>query len=213
MTTPKNIRDRFRNIFEPQLIEELIEHGQYMQLEEGEIILDIGQPIRVMPLILSGSVKIFRYDENEKEILLYYVNPNESCAMTFSCCMQELESKIKAVTEEKVEMIVIPVQYMDIWMSKYRTWKTFVMATIQDRFEELLNTVDQIAFQNLDQRLVNYLREKSKVTQSSLINLSHEQIAHELASSRVVISRLLKKLENQGKLLLYRNQIKLLKDF
>jgi len=99
---------------------------------------------------------------------------------------------------------------MDKWLSQYPTWKNFVMNTIQSRFEEMLTTIDQLAFQKLDDRLVHYLKEKSRVTNSTLINLSHEQIAQELATSRVVISRLLKKLENDKKLLLYRNQIKLL---
>jgi CRP/FNR family transcriptional regulator len=127
--------------------------------------------------------------------------------------MQQLESKIKAVAEEEVEMLAIPIDLMDAWMSKYHTWKSFVMGTIQARFDELLQAVDQIAFKKLDQRLEDYLREKADVTDSTLINLSHEQIAQDLATSRVVISRLLKKLEHDERVLLYRNQIKLLKSF
>ena len=109
-------------------------------------------------------------------------------------------------------MLVIPVSYMDEWLVKYPTWKSFVMKTIRFRFHEMLNVIDQIAFQKLDERLVHYLKEKSRVTGSTLINLSHEQIASELATTRVVISRLLKVLENNNKVLLYRNQIKLLRD-
>jgi CRP/FNR family transcriptional regulator len=157
-------------------------------------------------------VRVTRNDENGHELLLYYINPNESCAMTFTCCMQLSSSEIKAVAEDNVELLLIPVNLMDEWLVKFPTWKSFVMKTMRTRFNELLKTIDQIAFQKLDERLVHYLKEKSKATGSSIINASHEQIAAELATSRVVISRLLKKLENDKKLLLYRNQIKLLKD-
>ena len=126
--------------------------------------------------------------------------------------MQQHASEIKAVAEEDVEMLSIPVSIMDEWMARYPSWKSFVMRTVQNRFHELLKTIDQIAFQKLDERLINYLKEKSRTTGSSLLNISHEQIAKELASSREVISRLLKKLETDKKLLLYRNQIKLLKE-
>jgi CRP/FNR family transcriptional regulator len=126
--------------------------------------------------------------------------------------MQHFPSEIRAVAEEEVEMLAVPINVMDQWIVKYPSWKSFVMKTIQNRFNELLKTIDQIAFQKLDERLINYLKEKSKATNSTLINLSHQQIAEELATSRVVISRLLKKLENEKKLLLYRNQIKLLRD-
>ena len=174
--------------------------------------MDIGQIVRTMPLIISGTVKVSRADEEGRELLLYYVNSNESCAMTFTCCMQHQPSEIKAVAEEDVTMIALPVSVMDEWLIKYPSWKNFVMNTIRNRFNELLKAIDQIAFQNMDQRLIHYLKEKSKATGSALINLSHEQIAQELATSRVVISRLLKKLENDKKLLLYRNQIKLLRE-
>ncbi len=207
-----NITDHFKNIFEPELIHELEQRAKLMQVKAGVTILDIGQIVRHMPIILSGTVKVSRTDEDGRELLLYYVNPNETCAMTFTCCMQQHPSEIKAVAEDDVEMLMLPIQVMDEWMMKYPTWKSFVMNTIRNRFNEMLKTIDQIAFSKLDERLVRYLKEKSKATGSSLINLSHEQIASELATSRVVISRLLKKLESDGKLLLYRNQIKLLKD-
>jgi CRP/FNR family transcriptional regulator len=207
-----NIRERFKLTFEPALLEELEEKAQFNSIKEGETIIDIGQTIRIVPIILTGSVKILRRDEAGREILLYYINANESCAMTFTCCMEQFPSEIRAVAEEDVEYLAIPISLMDQWMMKYPTWKSFVMKTIRNRFNELLKTIDQVAFQKLDERLVNYLTERSRTTQSPLLNLSHEQIANDLASSREVISRLLKKLENDKKLLLYRNQIRLLKD-
>jgi len=206
------ISERFRLVFEKELLDEIEKKGVPVSVKAGSVILDIGQTVRTMPIILSGTIRVSRTEEDGREILLYYVNPNESCAMTFTCCMQQHTSEIKAVAEEDVEMLAIPVNTMDEWMAKYPSWKSFVMRTVQNRFHELLKTIDQIAFQKLDERLVNYLKEKSKTTGSSLINISHEQIAKELASSREVISRLLKKLETDKKLLLYRNQIKLMKE-
>ena len=207
-----NITEQFKQIFEPELLKEFEQKAKHFSVKEGDIILDIGQTVRVIPIVLSGTLKISRIDEDGHELLLYYVSPKESCAMTFTCCMQQYPSEVKAVAEEDTELLAIPISLMDEWMMKYPTWKSFVMKTIRTRFNELLKTIDQIAFQKLDERLIHYLKEKSKATGSSLVNLSHEQIANELATSRVVISRLLKKLENEKKLLLYRNQIKLLRE-
>lgn len=205
------IPETWKQTFEPELLEEMQAYAKRKLLQPGETIIDAGQTVRIIPLLIKGTLKISRVDETGKELLLYYVNPNESCAMTFTCCMQVFPSEIRAVAEDEVEMAAIPIDKMDSWMGKFPTWKTFVMNTIRNRFNELLRTVDQIAFQKLDERLVIYLKEKSHATGSTLINLSHEQIANEMATSRVVISRLLKKLEDDGKLLLYRNQIKLLR--
>ena len=196
--------------FEPELIKEIEEKSKIVSIKAGETILDIGQTVRTMPIILSGSIKVTRTSEEGHELLLYYVNPTESCAMTFTCCMQQYPSEIKVTAEEDVTMLALPVAVMDEWIVKYPTWKSFVMKTVRNRFNEMIKAIDQIAFQKLDERLVNYLKEKSKISGSSIINLSHEQIAAELATSRVVVSRLLKKLELDKKILLYRNQIKLL---
>lgn len=207
-----DISEQFKHIFEPELLKEFEKKTKYIKVKEGEIILDIGQTVRVIPLVLSGTLKISRIDENGHELLLYYVSQNESCAMTFTCCMEQFPSEVKATAEDDVDFLAIPISTMDEWMMKYPTWKSFAMKTIRARFNELLKSIDQLAFQKLDERLIYYLKEKSKATGSSLINLSHEQIATEMASSREVISRLLKKLENEKKLLLYRNQIKLLRE-
>ncbi|HQV79176.1 MAG TPA: Crp/Fnr family transcriptional regulator [Chitinophagales bacterium] len=201
----------FNEIFEPALIKELKSKSTFLTANAGDIILDYGDTVRQIPIILKGSIKVSRTDDDGRELLLYYVNPKESCAMTFTCCMQQHASEIKAVAEDDVEMLAVPISVMDQWLVKFPSWKSFVMRTIQHRFNELLKAIDQIAFQKLDERLITYLKEKSKATSSSLINLSHQQIADDLATSRVVVSRLLKNLENENKLLLYRNQIKLLK--
>lgn len=206
------MNEYFKTIFEPELLAELEKKAKRVSAKAGDVILNIGQAVKTIPIVLSGSVKISRLDEDGRELLLYYINPNETCAMTFTCCMQQYPSEIKAVAEDDAELILVPISVMDEWLVKYPTWKSYVMKTIRGRFTELLKTLDLVAFQKLDDRLVTYLKEKSKTTGSSLVNLSHQQIADELATSRVVISRLLKKLENDGKVLLYRNQVKLLRD-
>lgn len=204
------INELLKELFEPELLKEIEKKGKLVSLKANDVILDVGQTVKTLPIIISGSVKVSRTSEDGHELLLYYVNPNESCAMTFTCCMQQYPSEIKVTAEEDVEMIALPVGVMDEWIIKYPTWKSFVMRTMRNRFNEMIRAIDQIAFQKLDERLVNYLKEKSKISGSALINLSHEQIAAELATSRVVISRLLKKLETDNRILLYRNQIKLL---
>jgi CRP/FNR family transcriptional regulator len=198
-------------LFEPALRDEMEHKAKHMSIRADDTLLDIGQSIKAMPIVISGCLKVSRTDEDGRELLLYYITPKESCAMTFTCCLEHHTSEVKAVAEEDTTLLAIPATLMDEWLIKYPSWKNFVMKTIRERFQELLKTIDLIAFQNLDERLVNYLKDKSKATGSSLIQLSHEQIANELATSRVVVSRLLKKLENENKLLLYRHQIKLLR--
>lgn len=203
----------YQDVFEPELIKELEEKSKLIHTNAGDVLMEVGQQVLYMPIVLQGIIKVSRIDENGNELLLYYVESSESCAMTFTCCMREFPSEIRAIVDEKAEILLVPTEYMDDWIVKYPSWKNFVMRTIRYRFHELIIALDQIAFQSLDERLSTYLKVKSKTTGSALINLSHEQIANDLASSRVVISRLLKRLENDKKVLLYRNQIKLLHSF
>jgi CRP/FNR family transcriptional regulator len=200
----------FKNVFEPELIKEFEEKVKIVDVKQGEKVISVGQTVRVIPFLLNGTLKVSRLDDKLNEIFLYYLNAMEGCAMTFTCCMQQFPSEVQAVADEDVTYLAIPISVMDEWIVKYPTWKSFVMRSIRSRFNELMHAIDQLAFQKLDERLVNYLKEKSKLTGSTVLNLSHTEIANDLASSREVISRLLKKLELDGRLLLYRNQIKLL---
>jgi len=212
MDSESTIMNKFSSVFESELLAELEKKSMIMQVKAGEIMLNPGQTIRAVPLVLSGIFKVSRINEEGQELLLYYVKEGESCAMTFTCCMMAQASVIRGSAEEDSELLCIPVDLMDEWMMKYRTWKRYVMTTILNRFTEVLRSIDEVAFKKLDDRLVNYLKEKSKATGSPLINLSHQQIADELGTNRVVISRLLKRLELDKKLLLYRNQIRLMKE-
>lgn len=199
-------------VFEPELLKQIQIHGQAKTYLDGDVMMDIGQQIRSMPILLSGTLRIMRKDDEGREILLYYLKPFDTCAMSITCCMMSLTSEVKAVVEDEADVIAIPVQFMDEWMMKFPTWKSFVMRSFRNRFNELLKTIDTVAFQKLDTRLVKYLRDKISASGSTLLNVTHQQIADDLGTSRVVVSRLLKQLENDGKLLLYRNQIKILPD-
>jgi CRP/FNR family transcriptional regulator len=178
----------------------------------GQGLIKMGQPITMVPLVLEGTLKVSRENEDGQELLLYYAKPGEGCAMTFSCGMMSKPSQVKGTAEDDLTMACVAVSVMEEWMQKYPSWKKFVIGTIVDEFMDVIKTVDEVTFKKMDERLVGYLREKSKLSGSTLINLSHQQIADEMGTNRVVVSRLLKKLENDKRLLLFRNQIKLLKE-
>jgi CRP/FNR family transcriptional regulator len=205
--------EKLKNVLEPKLLLEMQEFGTLQNFKEGDLIMDYGKYIRMMPLILKGTVKVFRLDENGNEILLYYLSSNESCSMAYSCCVEMKKSEVKAIADDDVELVAIPHSKLDEWLCKYPTWKNYIMRSFNDRFIELLKSIESIAFHKLDERIVAYLKEKQRLTGSSVIKASHYLIAEELFTSRVVISRLLKQLENSKKIILYRNEIKLLPAF
>jgi CRP/FNR family transcriptional regulator len=161
-------------------------------------------------LVLDGIIKVFRENEEGGEFLMYYIKPGEACALSIICAAKMEASEITAVAMEDTILLSIPLQYMDEWMSKYKTWYYFVLETYRNRFEEMLTLVDQVAFRNMDERLEFYLKRHAEVNQVRIVQLSHQQIADELNSSREVISRLLKKMEQRGMLKLHRNFIELL---
>lgn len=203
----------FDSTFEPELIKEIYQFGEVKYYKEGDVIIDYGKYIRMMPLIVKGTIKVFRMDESGNEILLYYLSSNESCSMAYSCCMEVKKSEVKAVAEDDVELIAIPHLKLEEWLCKYPSWQKYIMRSFNERFLELLKTIESIAFHKLDERLIGYLKDKQRLSGSSVIKASHYQIADELHTSRVVISRLLKQLENNKKIILYRNEIKLLPGF
>ncbi|WP_318312250.1 Crp/Fnr family transcriptional regulator [Flagellimonas crocea] len=199
----------FSNHFEQPLIDEIMEEGRLMEVPAGETIMDIGQYIRSMPLLLSGAIKVLREDEEGDELLLYYLEQGETCSVTMACCMGQTKSEIRAIAETDSRLVMVPVQKMEEWMAKYKGWRNYVFESYQNRLNELLQTVDSIAFKNLDQRLVDYLKKKVEVTNDNQIRNTHQEIAYDLHTSRVVVSRLLKKLEKMKKLELHRNYIQI----
>ena len=203
----------FDSTFEPALLKEMQEFGEVKHFKEGDLIMDYGKYIRMMPIIVKGTIKVLMMDETGNEILLYYLSSNESCSMAYSCCMEAKKSEVKAIAEEDVELIAIPHLKLEEWLCKYPSWKSYIMRSFNERFLELLKSIESIAFHKLDERLIGYLKEKQRLSGSSVIKASHYLIADELHTSRVVVSRLLKQLENDKKIILYRNEIKLLNRF
>lgn len=205
-------KNTFAHLFEYPLLEELASKSILMNVSGGDTLLKIGKPVMGVPLMLRGTIKISRENNDGQELLLYYIQDGETCPMSLTCFMTSQLSSVNASAEEDSTFWVVPGNVVDELFQKYSSWKRFVMNTILDGLTEVIKSIDDVAFKKMDDRLVNYLKQKSKNSGSSLINLSHQQIADELGTNRVVVSRLLKKLETDKKLLLYRNQIKLLRD-
>jgi CRP/FNR family transcriptional regulator len=206
-------KQRFGLIFEHSLLKELQETGIYVEMEAGEFLMKPGGYIRFVPIILSGSIKIMRQDNDGKEVLLYYISAMDSCAMSLTCCVQKRTSEIIAQVEEDVTLISVPYEKVDEWLCKYPSWKNFVFNTYQKRFEDMLETIDSIAFNKLDQRLLNLIKKKIELTGGQrILYTTHEELAGELATSREVVSRLLKQLEKLERVKLSRNKIELIQN-
>ncbi len=208
------VRDKLETnygyLFEPELLDEIEKVGQSVKVRQGEMMMDIGQQINAMPLLFEGAIKILTEDEEGDELLLYFIEVGDTCAMTFSCCMGAGKSEIRAIAETDSEMLMIPIEKMDDWMARYRSWRSFILDSYHERLSELLETIDTLAFMNMDDRLLKYLRDKAMVTHDDMIYTTHRDIAQDLHTSRVVVSRLLKGMEREGKIKLQRNQIKVL---
>ena len=199
----------FPDIYERETIEAILETGKLKKLHADDWMLDIGDPILYMPLLLKGQLRVLREDAEGHELLIYYIRPGETCAMSLTCCSGNAVSNVRAVAEEDTELLLLPIHIIDEWTTKYPSFKSFILKTYQKRFEELLNTIDGIAFHNLDDRLSQLLTQKSE-KEGSELKTTHQELANQLNSSREVISRLLKQMERKGKVQMGRNKITLL---
>lgn len=195
--------------FSPDLEQEIARVAVHKKFAAGDVILDSGDYIRSLPVVVSGAVRVMRTDEDERELLLYYLEPGETCAATLSCCLAQQQSSIRAVAELDTELLLIPLAHIDTWITKYPEWRTFVFRSYRERFDELLSAVDAVAFHNLEDRIIGMLSEKASLRENKQIEITHKQLADELHTSRVVVSRMLKALELRGVLSLHRNMIEL----
>ncbi len=205
-----NLKQNFSHLFEDDLITEINQVGNLISVTEGDKLIEIGDYLRSMPLLISGAIKILREDSEGDELLLYFLEPGDTCAMTLTCCLGQKKSEIRALAELDTTLVMIPVQKMEEWMGRFKSWRNFVLASYHTRLMEMLDTIDSIAFLNMDERLVKYLRDKKNIAKTDVIASTHQEIAYELHTSRVVVSRLLKKLESMGKIALNRNSIKII---
>ncbi len=195
--------------FEPELLAEIDRLATVRTASAGTVLIEPGLPVRFVPIVLEGSLKIVRpgLDANGGELLLYYLHPSDSCALSFNSLLTGQLSQIRAVVEENTRVLMIPVDVADTWMGRYPRWRAFVFQTYQRRFDNLLDTLDSVAFRQLDERLLTYLVQKSQQTGGRHLYITHEDIARDLNTSREVVSRLLKQLERLGRVDLSRNKI------
>ena len=204
------LQQTYGYIFEEKLIDDIVRVSLLKDFKEDDVLIDFGDYIKKMPLLISGAIKILREDFDEGELLLYFIEKGDTCAMTMACCLGSTKSEIRAVAETNGQVIMIPVENMEEWLGKYKSWRNYVFNSYNNRLKEMLSAIDNLAFMNMDERLLNYLLEKSKINTSNQIHNTHQEIAYDLNTSRVVISRILKALENKGKIKLNRAYIELL---
>jgi CRP/FNR family transcriptional regulator, anaerobic regulatory protein len=193
----------------PELREKLYEYSIIKKFKEGDVILQENAHVRAIPIVAKGSIRVMRTDEDGREILLYYIKAGESCIMSFLGGMHQETSKVRAVVEEDAEILFLPIDHVNKFIKEYPQWLDYIFRLYHKRFEELLEVVNAVAFKKVDERLLTLLHKKAALTKSNTLSITHEQLANELGTARVVVSRLLKQLEEAGKVTLGRNKIEL----
>ena len=211
--TIEKLKQALPNLTDPRLLQAILDKGQVITVEPGKVLMEPGQFIKAVPLVIEGSIKIMRMDEEGKELFLYYLDPGETCALSLTCCSAARPSEIKAVVEEKAVLVFIPIQIHEQWSDEFKQWKDFVSSTYQQRFQELLVALDAVAFKRMDERLMRYIVTKMKQHKANELHTTHQEIANELGTSREVVSRLLKTLEKKKWIELGRNVIYIRDDF
>jgi CRP/FNR family transcriptional regulator len=201
------LHDTIGYILEEELIEEMSKIAKIRETVQDEIIIHVGDELKMIPIVVYGSIKVSRENTEGDELLLYYIEGGDTCAMTLQCCVRKTDSQIKATSMEPSLLLMFPSEYMQLWMDKYRSWREYILQSYHTRMLELMETIDEIAFMRLDERLIKYLTDQAKLLGNLELHHTHQQIADDLHSSRVVISRLLKQLENKGAIQIRRNRI------
>lgn len=201
------LEDYYSNIFEKELIDEIVEVGIFRTIFSGETLIDIGDSMTHIPLILDGAVKIIREDKNGEEIALYFLEKGDTCAVSFINCINRSKSMFRGLAEKETEGIFVPVEKVEKWLKDYESWRHFIIDSYHMRLIEMVEAIDSLAFMKLDDRLLKYLVDKVKIMKDNTLIITHQEIADDIHTSRVVVSRLLKHLENEGKIKIRRNRI------
>ena len=199
----------FPNLEEGLYIE-IVKHGTIKKVKAGETLLKVGQNIRSTMLILEGTIKLYREDEEGNEFFIYHLDAGQACSLSMVCAAKHETSEVLAKALTDATALTIPLEFMDKWMSQYKSWYQFVITSYRSRFEEMLKTIDAIAFSNMDERLENYIKKQVERLGNNL-KMTHQDIATDLNSSREVISRLLKKMEAKNWVIIHRNSIEWIK--
>lgn len=193
----------------PEVRLKLLSYGIEKTFSEGEVILNEDTFVRAIPLVITGNVKVMQTDQNGREILLYYIKSGESCIMSFMAGLHQGKSKVKAVADEQTDLLLIPMEKVSLLIKEYPEWLDYLFRLYHKRFEELLEVVNAVAFRKMDERLLSFIKMKCRLMDSDTLNITHEQLANELGTVRVVVSRLLKRMEEEGMVKLGRNKISL----
>ena len=200
----------FSFVFEKELLDEIVQVGVYKKLRENEVLVDLGDTMKGVPLLLEGAIKIVREDKKGEEILLYFLERGDTCASSFATAITNGKCGIRAIAEKESEIIFLPKEKLDEWLVKYKSWRNFVIESYNIRLNEMMETIDSLAFMRMNERLYKYLTDKAQIMRETSLVTTHQDIAYDLHTSRVVISRLLKQLENDKKIKLHRNMIEIL---
>ena len=203
----EKLNEYYTDIFEKDLIDEIVKVGFLDKYKQGEILIDIGEKMTHIPLILNGAVKIIRQEKEGDELVIYFLEKGDTCAISFINCINRKESIFRAVVDFDTEAIFLPVEQIDEWLAKYKSWRHFIIDSYHFRLIEMVESIDGLAFMNMNQRLMKYLGDKAKVQQKQDLEITHQEIADDLNTSRVVITRLLKQLHNDGKVYSTRNRV------
>ncbi len=200
------------NTFQPsaKMLSKLFEYGKQKSFKEGDVILNENAYIKSVPIVISGSMRVMRTDDDGRELLLYYIKSGESCIMSFLGGLHDDTSKVKAIAEEAAEVLFVPVDKVREMIKEFPEWTEYIFRLYHKKFEELLAVINDVAFKKMDERLLDFLKKKCELSDKKTIHITHEQIAQELGSARVVISRLLKHMEDIKLIELGRNNITLL---
>ena len=200
------LKKHFPQLIEPALLEDLAQVASSRSFEAGTIIMDYGQYIRFIPLVLKGTIRVMRQSEEGQELLLYYLSAGDTCSMALTCCLAQRQSEIRTVAEEDCELLTVPLSYLETWM-QYASWRNYIFMSFQGRLEEAFRALDNLAFRRMDERLIQYLWQKTQTLQTYTLFVTHQEVARDLNASREAISRLLKRLEHEKVIELGRNRI------
>jgi len=200
----------YSDLFEAELIDEIVKVGHFDKIKSGELLIDIDDEMTHIPLILDGVVKIIRQEKEGDELLLYFLERGDTCAISFVNCINRKKSLFKGVVDQDMEAIFLPVEHIDDWLMKFKSWRSFIIDSYHFRLIEMVESIDSLAFMKMDKRLLKYLNDKVKITKDVDLEITHQEIANDLNTSRVVITRLIKQLHDKGKIYSTRNKIRVL---
>ncbi len=206
----KNLNNYYSDIFEEELLDEIVKVSHYDKVKKGELMIDIGEEMTHIPLLLNGVVKIIRHENNGKELVLYFLERGDTCAISFVNCINRKKSIFKGIVEQDMEAIFVPIKHIEDWLIRFKTWRYFIIDSYHFRLLEMVESIDGLAFMKMKERVLKFLKDKVKITKDTDLKITHQEIADDLNSSRVVITRLLKQLHDDGKIYSSRNKIKVL---